>query len=372
VTPHTRIAACGGDTEAAQAAMRVWGVTPQGNFEHSGASVLSVVAPPGDAREQAALERARLAMLTARESRPKPARDDKVLASWNALMIGALADAGAALEDERLLGAADRAMRFVEGALIVREPRESQAAPPTGPSLSPLARIGRMAKDGHSRGVGFLDDHAYVADAALDMYTATGAPHWVGLARAVVDGILAHFHDPSSDTFFFTPDDGEQILVRPADSYDHAVPSGATVACRALLRLGTLVEPRYEEIAARTIERLAHEAGENPFAMSSTVALVDRLVRGSTDVVVVGPRTSLSTRALVREVFRADVPDLVLAWLDPSDPSSVEACRALGEGKPAQGEPVAYVCRGRTCSLPLRDPEKLARELREATRAVRA
>jgi uncharacterized protein YyaL (SSP411 family) len=97
--------------------------------------------------------------------------------------------------------------------------------------------------------------------------------------------------------------------------------------------------------------------------MSSMVAQADRLVRGSTDVVLVGPRASEATRALARAAFRAYLPDRVVAWLDRSDPRSIEACRALAEGKPEEGEPAAYVCRGRTCSAPLRDPEELAEAL---------
>jgi uncharacterized protein YyaL (SSP411 family) len=87
-------------------------------------------------------------------------------------------------------------------------------------------------------------------------------------------------------------------------------------------------------------------------------------VRGSVDVVLVGPRGSEATRALAAEVFRAPVRDRVLAWADPADPRSLDACRAVAEGKPAQAEPVAYVCRGRTCSLPLHDPRELAEALR--------
>jgi hypothetical protein len=86
-------------------------------------------------------------------------------------------------------------------------------------------------------------------------------------------------------------------------------------------------------------------------------------VRGTVDVVLVGPRQAEATRALAREVFRAFLPDRVLAWVDRSDPRSVEACSILAEGKPAHDQPVAYVCRGRTCSLPIHDPAELAREI---------
>ncbi len=358
-TPSDVDAACGSDDEAARVAKAVFDVTPQGNFEGTGATVLSTPRPVEETasalsmtREivEAALDRARARMFEAREKRPKPFRDEKILASWNGLMAGGLADAGAALDDPALIGAAERALALVERVLVVQE---SDAR----------ARVLRHYKDGVARGPGFLDDHAFVGDAALDLYEATGAPRWVTLARSLGESILAHFHDKQRGGFFFTPDDGETILVRAKDPYDHAVPSGASIACKLLLRLGTLVASKFTDVATRAIEEAASAAADNPLAMSITLGLADRLARGSVDIVLVGPRTSAATRALAREAHRAYLPDRVLAWLDPVDPQALEACRALGEGKAAQPEPSAYVCRGRTCSLPMRQAKELARAL---------
>jgi uncharacterized protein YyaL (SSP411 family) len=346
-TPREVDDACAGDEEAARAAKHVYGITDEGNFERSGATVLSLADTPRDEREASALARARRAMFAAREKRPKPSRDDKLLASYGALMISALADA-AGVVGPQLANAAERALRFVERSLVVRE------------ADGRSARVLRHCREGVAKGPGFLDDHAFVADAALDVYEASGDPRWVALARAVAETILVRFHDTNDDGFFFTADDSEKILVRAKDRYDHAIPSGASVACKVLVRLGTLTDPKYADPAVRAIERLASAAAGNPLAMSGTVALIDRLARGSIDVVVVGPRTSDATRALVREVFRAYLPNRVLAWADPANPMALEACRVLAEGKPAQPEPVAYVCRGRTCSLPIREPGELA------------
>src|SRR6202012_906092 len=167
-------------------------------------------------------------------------------------LIGALADAGAAL-DPALVDAAEAAMRFVERVLVERDGHGH-------------ARVKRLAKDGVAKGQGFLDDLAYLADAALDLYEATGDPHWVDLARSLGESVVAHHLDPKDGGFFFVPDDGETILVRAKDPYDHAVPSGASTACRVLLRLGALVEPRMGEVATRAIEGLASAAEQNPFA----------------------------------------------------------------------------------------------------------
>jgi uncharacterized protein len=358
-TPAEVDAACAGDEEAARVAKAAFDVTDGGNFEDSGATVLSMPAPiDGVAttlsmtREAAlaALERARIRLFASRETRVKPFRDEKVLASWNGLMAGALAGAGAALGDPALVESAARALAFVERTLVV-------------PEAEGRARVLRHVKDGVVKGPGFLDDHAFVADAALDLYEATGQVRWVKLARSLADAILTHFHDVAGASFDFTPDDGEAILIRPKDPFDHAVPGGASIACKVLLRLGTLADAKYSEPATRAVERLASAALDNPFGMSVTVASVDRLVRGSVDVVLVGPRGSEALDALVREAHRAWLPDRVLAYIDPADPGTLEAARALGEGKTAHIDPVAYVCRGRTCSLPIHTAADLAEAL---------
>ncbi len=363
-TPAEVDAACAGDAQAAEVAKVVFAITAEGNFEGSGASVLSTPGSIEDAARalglpveavQAAVGRARERMLAAREERPKPFRDEKILASWNGLMVSALAHAGAALGDASMIAAAARALAFVERVLVVREG-------------DARARALRHVKDGAVRGPGFLDDQAFLGEAALDLYEATGEPRWVGLASALAEGLLAHFGDKTDDSFFFSPDDGEAILVRPKDPYDHAVPSGASIACRLLLRLGTLRDTAYGERAARAIEKLANAAASNPQGMAVTVGLMDRLVRGSVDVVVIGPATSAATAALVREAQRTYLPDRVLAQCDPGSPLSLEACALLAEGKPAHATPVAYVCRGRTCSLPIAEPNARREALREPLR----
>ncbi len=358
-TPDAIDAACDGDEEAAIVTKAAFDVTDEGNFEESGATVLSTPEPLEAIATnlsmtleatRAALARGRARLFDAREKRVRPFRDEKVLASWNGLMAGALAQAGAALGDAAMIEAASRALGFVERALVV----------PEGEGRS---RVLRHSKDGVVKGPGFLDDHAFVADAALDLYEATGEVRWVALARSLADAILAHFHDAKGDSFDFTPDDGETILIRPKDPFDHAVPGAASIACKMLLRLGALADAKYAAPATRAVERLAPAALDNPFGMSVTVASIDRLVRGSVDIVLVGPRGSEAVEALAREAHRAYLPDRVLAYIDPSDPSTLEAARELGEGKTAQAHPVAYVCRGRTCSLPIRSPSELAKAL---------
>src|SRR5262249_41907937 len=160
-------------------------------------------------------------------------------------MIGAMAEAGAALGDPALVASAERALAFVTSKLVTKTD--------TG------ARALRLVKGDVVKGPGFLDDHAYLANAALDVYEVTGDPAHVELARSLATSMMTFFWE-DAEGFFFTPKDGEALITRSKDPYDNAVPSGASMACRALLRLGALVDVKYMEIAERQLVRLAPSA----------------------------------------------------------------------------------------------------------------
>ena len=289
----------------------------------------------------------RSSLFAARERRPRPARDEKILTSWNALTISALADAGGALGRPELVGLAERALALVASRLVLRD----------GAGL----RVARLLKGDLVKEPGFLDDHAYLANAALDVYEAAGDPKHAALAREIVAAMIAGFHT-EEEGFFFTPAGGEALLTRVQDAFDNAVPSGTAMACRALLRVGALADASFAALGEKELRRLAPAALANPLAHAQIVCELDRMVRGSVDVVIVGPRDHEAMRALAAVVHARYLPNRTLAWVDPRDPGSQAAAAALAEGKsPASdGAPVAYVCRGRTCSLPVREPAALA------------
>jgi hypothetical protein len=332
-----------------------FGVTPQGNFEGSGSSVLfesrsvaelAVQTRRPPSQIEADLERATKSMFAARSDRERPFRDEKILASWNGLMIGAMVEASLALGEPEFLRAAEKAYAFIERVLVQG------------------GRVQRHAMGSVVKGPGFLDDHAFVASAALDLYEATGEPSYIAKARAIADRMLELFWDEAGTGFFFSPDGAERLIVRTKDPFDQAIPSGSSIACLVLLRLASLVDENYGKAAVTGLEGVAGAAVQNPFGFGQTLCVLDRLVRGSVDVVLVGARDDERTRALATAVFRSYVPNRTLAWLDVGDARSREACAALAEGKTAGSEPVAYVCRGRTCSLPITDAGELATALR--------
>jgi uncharacterized protein YyaL (SSP411 family) len=344
------------DEEAARVAVLRWGITPAGNFEASGKTVLhearsiaEVAVKVGLAPSQVddALARARAKMFAKREERVKPFRDEKVLAGWNGLMIGALADAGGALGDAAMVANAERAFRFVEATLFEERGGE--------------LRLRRHAKDGVAKGDGFLDDYAFVADAALDLFEATGDARYVTRARALGDTIRTQFWDAAQKGFFFTPNDGEALIHRAKDPFDHAVPSGTSIACKVLLRLGAVADASYAELATAQLEGLAAPAVENPFGFGQGICVLDRLARGSVDVVIAGAEgNAAAMRAMAARTY---LPNRNLVWLGNDEARA--ACAEIATGKNAGegGEARAYVCRGRTCSLPVRSGDELGRLL---------
>lgn len=353
------------DPEGLALARAHFGIDEEGNFEHSGATVLArATAIESVARTlsltdeaaRAALERVRRALFEAREGRPKPRRDEKILASWNGLLIGALASAGAAFGDETLISLAKDAFSFLEKKLLVADDASGK----------PALRVLRFAKDGAAHGPGFLDDCGLVACAALDLYEATGEPAYVEVSARIVSGAVAHFadrgppHEPGQG-FFFVADDGERLVVRPKDPHDHAIPSGLSMIALAMLRLESL---RGDDaaLAREALESLGERAVAQSFAFGQVLNVIDRFVRGTTDIVLVGVRDDRTLRAMAQVAHAAPLLNRTIAWLDPTDPASMAACAALAEGKPIDRnarQAAAYVCHSQSCSLPVHDAEAL-------------
>jgi len=347
------------DSEAYDVARLYFGITDEGNFEGTGATVLSEVRSieltaaildiSVDAARKA-LGRAREKLLAWRANRPRPLRDDKILASWNGLLIGALAEAGRALEEPSWVEAAERAFDALERR-VVRNGRVRRYFM-HGEHEAPQERRG------------FLDDHAYVGNAALDLYEVTGQTRYVTEARNVADAMIAHFEDATDGGFFFAPDDGEALIARTKDVYDQAVPSGASMAALLCQRLGELVDERYAEHALRQIAMVAPSAIDNSMGLGKSVAVIDRVARGTVDVVIVGDRSSAQAQAMADAVFQRYLPHRNVVWVDPLQPETADAVKMIGKDKPAvDGNVTAYVCRDRTCSLPVTTASELERLL---------
>ena len=322
--------------EAAEA----FGATPAGNWD--GTNVLR--APMGDTHQ----EDARTRLFEVREERVRPALDDKILTAWNALAIRAFAEAGRIFDERTYVEAAVSCADFVwhhlrdEGGRVLRSWREGIA------------------------GVrGFADDYALLAGAFLTLYETTSDLRWFVAARELCDTLLDLFADQERGGFFQTGSDADELVVRPKDLYDNAVPSGNSAAAEALLRLALFTgERKYEDAALSALRLLRDVMTSAPGGFGQALCALDLYLDHSYEVAIVGDPEAADTRALVDEVVRARWrPNLVLAVASPIDADAVEMVPLLAE-RPQLGEKAtAYVCQRFVCRLPVTEASALTSAL---------
>ena len=323
-TPEQVRDALGDDAERALAHL---GITQAGNFEGASIPVRATSDP-----ENLAELKARL--LAAREQRVRPGLDDKRLTAWNALMIAALADAGAAMERSDYLDAAVACAEFV-----LRDLRDADG------------RLLRTYNRGRAKLAGYLEDHAFLLEALLTLYEATFDPRWFGEARALAETIMERFADPERGGFFSTADDHESLIARRKDLEDTPIPSGAASAAYGLLRLARLTgEHRYEEAALGVLRLLHALAPQHPAAFAHFLQALDFALAPVREVAIVGAGAEPLER-VVRGGFH---PHLVLAG------GERDGVPLLEGREPVDGRAAAYVCEHFTCRRPVTEPRELA------------
>ena len=320
-------------------AAELLGVTEEGTFEH-GSSTLQL---PADPAEPAPWGRVRAELLAARDVRPQPARDDKVVTAWNGLAILALAEAGAALDRPDWTAAAGEAAELVLRLHVVD------------------GRLRRSSRDGVvGSAAAVLEDYALLADALLALHQATGVPRWLAAATQVLDLALAHFADPEHPgTFFDTADDAEALLHRPRDITDNASPCGGSALAGALLTASGLAEgeaaARYADAADAAVRAAGALAQRYPRFAGHWLTVAEAAARGPLQVAVVGVATDPAHAALLAHVRRVAPAGTVVVAGEP-DAAGVPllAHRPLVDGGPA-----AYVCRGFVCDRPVTQPAEV-------------
>jgi uncharacterized protein YyaL (SSP411 family) len=325
---------------------RYWDITDEGNFEgksiaHVTVTVEQVARLFGRSPESAAasIDEARRRLFAARSLRVPPARDEKIITSWNALVIGALAEAGRVLDEPRYLEAAAAAAEFL---------------------WQQVRRDGRLLHGwakGKAKQDAFLDDHAFLAAALLDLYEAGGDARWLPRVRELVEALETRFHDDQGGGYFFTPHDGEALIVRSKSGAEGAIPSGSAVAAVILLRFHELSGDDHLRARAEEVLRLYYAAAaENPFGYTTYLEALERWAEGAVEVVIVGDPATTDARALWRMVATRYLPHRTLVRV-PSDASDVPA---VARDRPqVGGRATAYVCRGFTCSAPVHTPDEL-------------
>jgi uncharacterized protein YyaL (SSP411 family) len=326
-----------GDEDGRWAA-ELFGVTAGGTFEH-GTSVLQLRADPDDG---ARFDRVRAALSSARAARPQPGRDDKVVTAWNGLALTALVEAAVALDRPHFLAAAAGCARTLLGLHLVD------------------GRLRRASLGGQvGQSAAILEDHATVATGLLTLFQATADRSWLAAGLDLLDIALEHFADPQRDgRWFDTADDAEALMVRPADPFDGATPSGASSIAEALQLAAHLApDPRYAAAADATLAHATPILDRAPRSGGHWLAVAEAAVRGPIQIAVAcDPAGSALLRAA-----RLLAPGGAVVVGGP-----VGSSELLVDRDRVGGADAAYVCRGRVCDLPVTTIEELAAALRPA------
>jgi len=331
-------------------------VTEQGNWE--GRSILHVAMPLqelverfGITREEAVerLASARAKLFQHSRQRVPPATDDKVLTAWNGLMLAALAESGAVLEERRFLEAAEACGRFIEQHLTYRD-------------AEGRLRLYPLFAKGQAKGYGLLEDYAFCIEGFLCLYEATFQGHWLALARELTQSALNRFEDTESGGFFTTPPEQDDVIYRPMDWTDDALPSGNSVMAEVLQRLALLTgEEALHEAALRTLRRMVPLIERYPTSFSRALCAVSFYLSEPQEVALLGPKEALEDfLRILRETYR---PHLVLAQADTAE-AAHKSGLALLEGKVLlESRPTTYVCRNFVCKEPVTEAALLRQQL---------
>jgi uncharacterized protein YyaL (SSP411 family) len=333
-----------------------WDVTDDGNFE--GKNILHVPASPADVAAHAgvsedvleqAVARARPILYAERARRVWPARDEKVLAAWNGLMLRAVAEVA------RVSGRDDyRALALRNGEFLFRE-------------MVRDGRVLRSWRDGAAVLPGYLEDYAAVALGALALYELTFDRAWAERAIELARSMVTWFWSDELGGFFDTPSDHEPLVTRPREITDNATPSGTSLATELLLRLADLTDDA--DFRLRTtwlLDTITEPLGSYPMAFGHMLGAAAMAVFGTVQVALVGEPTHPDFVCLEREVAAHYVPALILAG---GEPSETEPLALLRDRPMLDGRPTAYVCRHYTCEAPVTAPDALGRQLEQSVRA---
>lgn len=347
-------------------AARVWNVTADGNFaeeasgRRTGANVLHLSRPLDEIAEaletepavlEETLESIRARLLEARDQRIRPLLDDKILADWNGLMAAALARAGRLLGDPLLVDAAAGAMDFVLNHL-----RDDGGG------------LLHRWRDGHAALPAMLDDHAFTAWGALELYDATLDPRWLTAALELTNAAIARYWDAGRGGFHPAADDADDLLVRMKDATDGAIPSGNGVAAMVLVRLARLTgRADLEQRAAETVTAFGGDIARMPSGHTQLLTAARRAEAPSTEIVIVGDRDEPAAAELLAVARDLAPPSAALLLL----PSNADQRAAVVMAAPfaaaferIDGAPAAYLCHGFRCELPVTAPDALREKLR--------
>ncbi|CVK21327.1 thioredoxin domain-containing protein [Sporomusa sphaeroides] len=326
----------------------VYNVTPEGNFE-AGDNILNLISR--DLYDYAAqhdldiheleekMAEARQLLYQAREQRIPPFKDDKILTAWNGLMIAALAKAARVLQREEYAEAAERAVEFVFTKLTAED----------GKRL--LARY----RDGHAAYLGYVDDYAFLLWGLLEVYETTFNPKYLRQALEISEELTRLFWDKENGGFYFTGNDGEELLLRPKEIYDGAIPSGNSVAALALLKLARLTEDnKYITLVETMFSCFSREVQHYPRAYTYFLLALDYYLSVPSHIVIAGEREDPEVQAMLAVAGGRFMPETTVVYNDPVYQTDNWELIPVAAGQEAVGgRATGYICENFACRRPV-------------------
>ena len=341
-------------TESGELACVYWDITEHGNFEES-----SIPNRPHSDEDMAAqfritpremhikLRTAREKLMGVRSKRIRPLLDDKVLTSWNALMISAFARASRVFNDYDFEKIATRSADFIFNNLF-----------------DDSGRLLRRWRDGEARFPAYLCDHAQLAVACLDLYETTYDPQWFRKAAELSNEINRLFRNEDGP-YYDTGNDGEVLLTRNADGYDGVEPSGNSSLAQAFLRLRAYgLAPQYYDDAQRIFWSFAQHLEQAGASFSAMLGALHFNLSGAKEVVISGRRGEAETELLLAEVRHEYHPNIVVTFVENGGSPETEKIIPLAAGRTMVNDSAtAYVCQNQTCQIPVHTVEELRKLL---------
>ena len=334
--------------EEFKVATNYFGVTERGNFvDHShpqpltGQNVLSITEPELPSRESELLAAAKEKMLAARARRVRPHLDDKVLVSWNGLMLGAMARASAVLGENRYRAAAERNLAFLRAKLWD----------------SPAGALYHRWRDGERDSAQLLDGYGFLLSGVIDLYEVTLEPKYLEFALTLADALLRRFYDPEKGGFWQATSDASDLILRLKEDYDGAEPSGSSVVCLAFFKLGRIAERKdLIEAAEKTLRLFWPRLEQVPQAVPYLLQALDFSLEEPTRAVIAGEISRPESQALLRAIHSVYQPNKVVL----GNRGPVESfARTL----PAKDEAVVYLCTGTACQPPTNEAREIRKHL---------
>jgi uncharacterized protein YyaL (SSP411 family) len=282
-------------------------------------------------------------LLEVRNKREQPGKDDKIITSWNGLMVSAFLSGYRITDNSKYLDVAKQSIDFFES------------------NFEKNHILHRTFKNAEPKLNGYLDDYAYMANASVDMFENTSQPKYLSFATNLANYLMAHFWDDSTNGFFFTSDDHEKLIMRPKNNYDLSMPSGNSVAAYVLLKLYHITQNKqFLEIAKKIIESQAISAAENPFAFGYLLNALYLYYQKPTEITIINGKNS----ELVSSLRKKFLPESIMVLIESQSNLEALSKHPFFSGKEFQNDKtIVFVCKNFSCSLPLSDLSEIEKEL---------